>query len=205
MTKIKICGLFREEDIQAVNEAGPDYIGFILNFPKSHRNVTAEEAAKLRRKLESSIRAVGVFVDQPSGTVAKIAGQVGLDVIQLHGHEDSDYIKDLKKRTGLPVWKAFRVRSPEDLVRAESSPADEILLDNGYGSGEVFDWTLTESLSRSFILAGGLNPENIEQAIRQMAPSVVDISSGVETNKQKDPQKIKAAVKAAHAKRNTDE
>ena len=205
MTKIKICGLFREEDIRAVNEARPDYIGFILNFPKSHRNVLPEKAARLRRLLLPSIRAVGVFVDQPACTVAEIAGQVGLDVIQLHGHENADYIEDIKKRTGLPVWKAFRVRSPEDLAEAEASQADEILLDNGYGSGEVFDWTLTESLSRPFILAGGLNPENIRQAIRQLAPSVVDISSGVETNKQKDPQKIKAAVTAARAERDTDE
>ena len=197
MTKIKICGLSRACDIGYVNEAGPDYIGFILLFPKSRRNVTPERAAILRAGLTPGIRAVGVFVDQPAEIVAAAAEKIGLDVIQLHGREDDGYIAALRARTPLPIWKAFRVRGPEDLAAAEQCAADEILLDNGWGTGEVFDWNLAGGLGRSFLLAGGLTPENIPQAVETLHPKLVDISSGVETDGVKDREKIIAAVHAA--------
>ena len=197
MTKIKICGLSRACDIDYVNEARPDYAGFILLFPKSRRNVTPDRAAALRKRLAPGIRAVGVFVDQPVEAVAAAAAEIGLDVIQLHGREDDGYIAALRDRTPLPVWKAFRVRGPEDLAAAEKSAADEVLLDNGWGTGEVFDWTLAGDISRPFLLAGGLTPENIPQAAEALHPKLVDISSGVETDGVKDREKIIAAVHAA--------
>ncbi|MCR5090087.1 MAG: phosphoribosylanthranilate isomerase [Oscillospiraceae bacterium] len=196
MSKIKICGLFRNCDIDYVNEAKPDYIGFILNFPKSHRNLAPERAAVLRRRLQPGIRAVGVFVDQPVETVSAAAETIGLDVLQLHGHENEDYIRALREESGLPVWKAFRVRSISDLTAAEQCTADRILLDNGYGTGSSFDWSFLTDFSRPFILAGGLTPENIPEAMRLFSPELLDISSGVETEKVKDRSKILAAVKA---------
>lgn len=199
MTQIKICGLFRDCDIESVNVCKPDYIGFILNFPKSHRNITPERAAQLRHALLPGIRAAGVFVDQPLGTVLSAAETAGLDVIQLHGHEDDEFILKLREKTDLPVWKAFKVRSAEDLAEAAESAADEVLLDNGYGTGTAFDWSCAASFSRPFILAGGLTPENIPEAIRTLRPKILDISSGVETAKVKDREKILAAVRAVRA------
>lgn len=194
MTGIKICGLSRMCDIEYANEARPDYIGFIINFPKSHRNVDPARAAELRRKLDPGIRAAGVFVDQPLTEVAAAAEEIGLDVIQLHGHEDDRYIEEIKSLTGLTVWKAFKIRGEADLRAAENSRADAVLLDNGYGTGVAFDWTTVTNFDRPFMLAGGLTPENIPEAIQLMQPVLVDISSGVETDKHKDLSKMRAAV-----------
>ena len=198
MTKIKICGLCRPCDIAYVNAAKPDYAGFILHYPQSRRNVSPETAALLRRELSPDIRAVGVFVDQPKETVAACAREIGLDVIQLHGQEDDAYIAALRAMTALPVWKAFRVRTAEDIRAAQRSTADMVLLDSGTGSGETFDWTLLRDVGRAYILAGGLTPETIPEAIQRLAPAGVDVSSGVETHRQKDKNKILAAVHAAH-------
>ena len=118
-------------------------------------------------------------------------------MLQLHGHEDDAYIRRLKDRTGLIVWKAFRVRETADLEKARESAADLVLLDNGYGTGETFDWSRAEAFEREFILAGGLTPENISEAILRLHPLGVDISSGVETGHFKDREKILAAVRAA--------
>jgi phosphoribosylanthranilate isomerase len=215
MSGIKICGLFRACDIDYVNEAKPDYAGFILHFPKSHRNVEPVVAAEMRRRLQPGIRAVGVFVDQSEETVIASAERIGLDAVQLHGHEDDRYIKSLRSLLQRPVWKAFKVRSEADLMEAEKSSADEILLDNGYGTGNVFDWTILSAFSRPYILAGGLTPELITKVVmisedgtfskaamnskvgRIPLPKLFDISSGVETDKVKDRDKILAAVRAA--------
>ena len=197
MTKIKICGLFRDQDIDYVNEAKPDYAGFILHFQKSHRNLDLDRAVMLRKGLLPLIRLVCVFVNQPLETVVHTAEVLQADVIQLHGHENDDYIKELRERTGKELWKAFRIRCKEDLAAASLSKADMVLLDNGYGTGQAFDWSLLESFDRPFILAGGLNPENIPDAINLMKPVAVDLSSGVETGKEKDRDKIMAAVRAA--------
>ena len=198
MTKIKICGLTRPQDIAYVNEVKPDYIGFILLFPKSRRNLTPDQASALRKELDPVIRAVGVFVNQPAETVLKAAKSVGLDVIQLHGQEDAAYIREIQRASGLPVWKAFRIRTPADLDDAAASPADAVLLDNGCGTGETFDWTLTRDFKRPFYLAGGLTPENIPEAVNTLHPALVDLSSGVETAGLKDRSKIITAVKTAH-------
>ena len=197
MTQIKICGLFREQDIASARDAAPDYIGFVLNFPPSHRSLSPEQAALLRAGLPPEIRAVGVFVDRPLDEVAAAAARIRLDAVQLHGREDNAYIDALRGMTALPVWKAFRVRSKEDLAAAADSAADEVLLDNGYGTGEVFDWSLAGGFGRPFILAGGLTPDIIPDAVRALRPKMVDISSGVETGRVKDREKMIAAVRAA--------
>ena len=198
MTAIKICGLGRECDIDFVNEAKPDCIGFILNVPKSRRNVSVERAAELRSRLLPGIRAVGVFVDQPVETVREAAERIPLDVIQLHGREDDRYIAELKNRTDRPVWKAFQIKGPDDLEAAQRCTADEILLDGGTGSGVAFDWSVLSAFPRPFILAGGLTPELIPEAVRTLRPKMIDLSSGVETDGLKDRNKITAAVLAAH-------
>lgn len=201
MTKIKICGLFREQDIQYVNEAMPDYAGFILHFPKSHRNLQVSEAKRLVSRLRPEIRPVTVFVDQPLETVIRTAAAVHPQILQLHGTEDNRYISHLREQTGLVIWKAFRIRNDADLAAAMESSADVVLLDNGYGTGQAFDWSKAVEFSRPFILAGGLTPENISEAVSKLHPLAVDLSSGVEQSRMKNKAKILAAVRAAHGKR----
>ena len=191
--KVKICGLSRPSDIAAVNQYRPDYAGFIINFPKSHRSCTLEQVQALHAQLSSDIPAVGVTVNQPLDTVASLLEQGIIDIAQLHGQEDDAYIQALQTRTGKLVWKAFRIRSAADLQAARDSRADMILLDNGYGTGETFDWTLVRDIGRPFILAGGLREENIQDAAA-MQPDAMDISSGAETNRVKDPEKIRALI-----------
>ena len=197
MTKIKICGLFRDCDIDYINEAMPDYAGFILHFPKSHRNIDPVQAQHLRGRLRPEIRAVGVFVDQPVQTVLEAVKIARLDIIQLHGREDNVYIRIIKERTGKPVWKAFKIQTALDLDVASVSAADEVLLDNGYGTGVPFDWKMVREFGAPYILAGGLTPGNIREAVRLLRPKALDLSSGVETNDVKDREKILAAVRAA--------
>nr|WP_325194716.1 phosphoribosylanthranilate isomerase [uncultured Oscillibacter sp.] len=198
MTKIKICGLYRPCDIAYVNAAKPDWCGFIINFPRSHRNVTPDQVRSLRAGLDGGITPVGVFVDQPVEDVATLLNDGTLSVAQLHGREDSSYIAALRTLApGCTIWKACKVRSAADLDDANASTADLVLLDNGYGTGQTFDWSLAGGVRRPFLLAGGLTPENIPDAIAALHPLGLDISSGVETEKKKDPQKILAAVAAA--------
>ncbi len=198
MTKIKICGLFRDEDIGFVNEARPDFAGFVINFPKSHRSVTPRHAHELRQRLSRTITPVGVFVDSPVDTAADLYFSGVIKIAQLHGGEDEDYISALRRAApGLTVWKAFKIRREADLVAADNSSADLVLLDNGQGTGESFDWSLIKSARRDYVLAGGLTVETIPGAIAALHPWALDISSGVETDKIKDRDKIIAAVRAA--------
>ena len=198
MTKIKICGLFRECDVEAVNEVRPDWCGFIVNFPRSHRNLSPDAVRALRAKLDAGIAPVGVFVDQPAEDVAALLNDGTISAAQLHGHENADYIARLRKLApGRAVWKAFKIREPADLDAANACPADLVVLDNGYGTGASFDWSLAEGVTRPYLLAGGLTPENIPDAVSRLHPWGLDISSGVETDKLKDREKIKAAVRAA--------
>ena len=204
MTKIKICGLYRPCDVEYVNRAGPDWCGFVINFPKSHRSVTPEQARGLREGLSRRVRPVGVFVDRPPEEVAALLDDGTLAAAQLHGHEDETYIARLRSLTrghpmwsGYEIWKAFKIRCAADLEAVNASSADMVLLDNGYGTGETFDWSLAGGVRRPFLLAGGLTPDNIPDAIRKLHPYGLDISSGVETDKKKDPAKIQAAVSAA--------
>lgn len=191
--KVKICGLSRPADIAAVNQYQPDYAGFIINFPKSHRNVFPEQVKVLRQMLSEHIPAVGVTVNQSLESVVQLLNDRVIDIAQLHGQEDEAYIHALKAMTGKPVWKAFQIHKEADLEWAKNSPADMILLDNGYGTGEAFDWTLVRDIGRPFILAGGLCSENLHDAAK-MQPYAMDISSGAETDRVKDPEKIRTLI-----------
>ena len=194
---IKICGLSRPCDIDFVNEARPDWCGFIINFPKSHRNVTPEQVRELTARLRAEILPVGVFVDQPVEAVAALLNDRTVRIAQLHGHEDNAYIAQLRRLApDNEIWKAFKIRMPEDLETAYVSDASLIILDNGYGTGKAFDWSLTDGFHRPYLLAGGLVPENIPEAVERLHPFGIDISSGVETDGKKDREKILAAVNA---------
>ena len=198
MTRIKICGLSRPCDVAFVNEARPDWCGFIIDFPRSHRSVTPRQALALRRQLAPGIVPVGVTVDQPVEAVAALLREGVVDVAQLHGTEDESYLAALRALApGHPLWKAFTLRTPDDLSAALASGADMILLDSGKGTGQTFDWSLLRGVARPFLLAGGLTPENIPRAVRAVHPWGVDLSSGVETDRRKDRDKILAAVAAA--------
>jgi len=190
-TKIKLCGMSRPEDIQAVNALKPDYIGFVF-FEKSSRNVTPEKAAELKALLDPAVKAAGVFVDSPVEFVADLLQKGTIDIAQLHGHEDNAYIAALRAKVPCTVIQAFKVRSEEDISKAQASDADFVLLDNGKGTGESFDWSLIRSITRPFFLAGGLYPENVAQAVNDIHPYAVDVSSGIETDKKKDAAKMKA-------------
>ena len=197
-TKIKICGLSRHCDIEYVNEAKPDYCGFIINFPKSIRNVSPETVSELVKNLSPDITPVGVFVNEPQETILKLIGDGTLNHIQLHGQEDGAYIRELRERTDreITIIKAWKVRKTEDVKAAQESPADLVLLDNGTGTGQTFDWSLIRGIDRPFLLAGGLSPENLAEAVSQIRPWGVDLSSGVETDGVKDRRKVLAAVRA---------
>lgn len=198
MTRIKICGLSRLRDIAAVNEARPDFCGFVINYPKSRRNVSPEQVRLLREKLADGVIPVGVFVNQSPELAAALLNDETISVAQLHGQENERYIARLRELTGgKPLWKAFRVRTTADIAAARSSTADVILLDNGTGTGAAFDWSLIREMNRPYILAGGLTAENLPDAVCTLRPWCVDLSSGVETDGVKDRAKIVAAVWAA--------
>ena len=194
--KIKLCGLSRPVDIDYVNQAKPDYCGFIVNFPKSRRNVTPEQVRALTARLSGDIIPVGVFVDESVETVAGLLEDGTIAVAQLHGHEDEAYLDALRKLTAKPIWQAFQIRSAADLERAKSSTANLVLLDSGQGSGVTLDWSILADFPRPFVLAGGLTAENIPAAVQQVKPYAVDLSSGVETEGYKDYEKMLAAVAA---------
>ncbi len=200
-TKIKICGLRRREDILAVNEAKPDYCGFIIEFPSSFRSVTADEVRELVKELDPEIRPVGVFVNAPMELVRTLLDDGTLALAQLHGQEDDDYIRRIQKNTGSQVIKAFSVKAAQDIELALKSPADYILLDQGGGgTGQTFDWSLIPEIKRPFFLAGGLGADNLEQAVDTIRPYAVDLSSSVETDGVKDRSKILEAVSLVHKK-----
>lgn len=192
--KIKICGLFRIIDGEYINKFLPDYAGFVF-YPKSRRFIDDEKALELRQLINPAVKTVGVFVDDTASHIRELYEKGIINIIQLHGHESDDYINNL--RVLLPhaeIWQAFVIRNDEDLKRAEESIADRILLDNGYGTGKAFDWTLIDGFNREFILAGGITPENIKEAAEKFSPWAIDISSGVETDNVKDELKIKKVI-----------
>lgn len=200
-TKIKICGLKRPEDIAYVNEAKPDYCGFIIEFPKSSRNVTGDQVKILIAELDKNIIPVGVFVNAAPERVEELLLDGTIRIAQLHGQEDDDYIRRIQKNTGSQVIKAFSVKTAQDIELALKSPADYILLDQGGGgTGQTFDWSLIPEIKRPFFLAGGLGPDNLEQAVDMIRPYAVDLSSSVETDGVKDRSKILEAVNLVHKK-----
>lgn len=203
MTKIKLCGLSRQCDIEWANELKPDYIGFIF-WNKSKRNVSPEKAKELKALLSPDIKAVGVFVNEPVENVAGLLGNNIIDIAQLHGSEDEEYIARLRTLSDKPIIKAFLLKSKEDAKRAEKSTADHILLDSGMGTGKGFDRSLLKNISRPYFLAGGLYPENVANAIDKLSPFAVDVSSGIETDNFKDRNKMAAFVNAVRKETNND-
>ena len=200
-TKIKICGLKRPEDITYVNEAKPDYCGFIIEFPKSSRIVTGALVRELTAKLNPDIIPVGVFVNAAPERVEKLLLDGTIHIAQLHGQEDEAYIRRIQKNTGHQVIKAFSVKTAQDIEKALKCPADYILLDQGGGgTGQTFDWSLIPEIDRPFFLAGGLGADNLEIAVRTIHPYAVDLSSSVETDGMKDRDKILKAVQLVHIK-----
>ena len=188
--RIKICGLMRPQDIDMVNEVCPDIAGFILASDR-RRTVTPEQMRELTGRLKPEIRSAAVFLDQDIRRIADLAEEGLMDIIQLHGHEGNEEIRYLRSRTKKTIIKAFRIDSAEDIRRAENSEADLVLLDHGAGgTGQAWDWSLLTGMKRPFILAGGLDPENVQEAVRKMQPFGVDVSSGVETDGCKDREKI---------------
>lgn len=196
MTKIKLCGLSRPCDIETANELKPEYIGFVF-AQKSKRHLTSEKAEELKKMLAPGIQAAGVFVDEKPQTVARLLNGNIIDIAQLHGNEDEVYIKHLRRLTHKPIIQAFRIGNASDVINAERSIADHILLDSGAGTGTAFDWNLIQSIKWPYFLAGGLEPCNVEKAVRILKPFAVDVSSGIETNGRKDKTKMAAFVAAA--------
>jgi len=192
MARIKICGLCRPCDIDFVNEAKPDYIGFV--FANSRRRVTPPDAAAMRARLGSSIVPVGVFVNEDIGQIARLYGDGVIAAAQLHGNESNDYIEKLRAVCGISVIKAVRVKSRKDAIDAADSLADYILYDSAAGSGERFEWSLVKDTPRAFFLAGGVNESNIKEALA-LSPFCVDVSSGAEADGRKDREKIMRLVR----------
>ncbi|KLU65380.1 N-(5'-phosphoribosyl)anthranilate isomerase [Desulfosporosinus acididurans] len=192
--KIKICGLFQNCDIDFVNEAKPDFIGFV--FAKSRRQVSMEWAKAMRSNLSPEITPVGVFVNESLTKIANLLNDNIIEMAQLHGNEGETYIRELKTLTAKPIIKAVQVKVHADIEAMQDSEADFLLLDQGAGgTGQTFDWSLVGEVKKPFFLAGGLKADNIEQAIRAAKPFAVDLSSGVETDGKKDKAKILEIVR----------
>lgn len=187
--KIKICGLTREQDIQAVNQWMPDYIGFVF-AEKSRRYISKQQAERLKKKLSSDIQAVGVFVNEPKEKIARFFMENTIDIAQLHGQETEEEISWIKEQTGKPVIKAISVSGETDVQYWQNSCADYLLFDNGIGgTGLTFDWNLIKKNKKPYFLAGGIGLHNITEAMKQGAYAI-DLSGGVETDGQKDAKKI---------------
>ena len=197
MTLVKICGLTRLEDVEAVNALMPDMAGFVFYRP-SRRCVSGDVARELGSGLSPSIVKVGVFVDEDPLVIADLVGSGIIDAVQLHGVEDGAYIHGLRRLVDVPIIKTFLVRGPRDIGAANRSDADCVLLDAGMGSGMTFDWSLLDGMERDYILSGGLNPGNIRDAVEMLHPYGVDVSSGVETDGRKDPSKMSAFLRTVH-------
>ena len=195
MTRVKLCGMMRPEDVQAAAALHPDYVGFILSAG-FRRSISRERFLAMRPLLaDSGAKAVGVFVDASAEEILAYAEM--LDVIQLHGKEDDAFIAEIRQRTGKPVIKAFRIASAADLDAAAKSAADLVLLDSGTGTGQTFDWSLLKDFPRPYLLAGGLHPENVRAAIDTLHPYGADVSSGIETDGLKDAEKMRRFVENA--------
>ena len=195
--KIKLCGLTRPCDIEAVNELQPDYIGFVF-AKKSRRYVSPEKAEELKAMLAPEIQAVGVFVNEEPEQIVSLLEAGTIDVAQLHGQEGEREIRRLRELTDHPLIQAFRIDTEQDVERANASTADYVLLDSGAGgTGTAFDWDLLQAIRRPYFLAGGLDTENLGTVKAKLNPYGIDVSSGIETDGYKDKEKMTAFVAAA--------
>ncbi|SHG87077.1 phosphoribosylanthranilate isomerase [Marivita hallyeonensis] len=206
--RTKICGLTRSEDVLAAADAGAAYVGFVF-FPKSPRNLTVEMAHALAIEVPAGIAKVALVVDADDGLLSQITDTVPIDMLQLHGSESPERVSDVRSRFGLPVMKAVGVAEAEDVAALDvySEVADQILVDakppkNANlpgGNGVAFDWRLISARrwSKPWMLAGGLTPENVAEALALTGARQVDVSSGVEAAPgQKDAEKIRNFIAA---------
>lgn len=192
-TKIKLCGMFRPEDIGYANEVKPDFVGFVL-AEGFRRRILKEQAVEFRKALDAAIPAVGVFVNNSCEEVISYLKEGIIQLAQLHGDETEEDIQYIKAVTGKLVMKAVKVTNRYDVEAWLGSAADYLLFDGGTGSGVAFDWSTLTDIDRDFFLAGGLNAGNLMTAIEKIHPYAVDISSGVETNGVKDLKKMREVV-----------
>lgn len=189
---VKICGIKTEEEARICCSAGADALGFV--FAEGKRQISPQQGKKLSSNLPLYIYRVGVFVNAASSEVLEIARSMRLDVLQFHGDETPGYCRYFQ-RQGYKVIKALRVKDSSSIACApQYSFLEAILLDGAEpGSGCLFNWELIKPVKKlevPLVIAGGLNPENISAAITQVKPYAVDVSSGVESNGQKDPEKV---------------
>lgn len=211
---VKLCGLRTAADVAAANAAQPDFAGFVIDVAGKRRSIPLAQAIELASSLDPAIRPVGVFVDAPVEAVNRFLTEAPNGAVQLHGREDAAYIANLRSAAGLQaehasdpaqarIIQAFRIATIDDTLRAAASTANLVLLDSGQGSGRTFDWRLLTGFPRAFLLAGGLGPDNLAQAMAKVRNAAgggcagVDMSSSLETNGAKDPKKMLAAVRAA--------
>ena len=198
--EIKICGLTNREDAQAALEMGADYLGFVL-YAKSPRGIEAKRLAGIVRRLTGDFRAVAVFVNEDRDVVANVARDCRLHAVQIHGDESAEGFMDMPA----PVWRAVRVRQGEYVPRPESWPAARYVVDAAApgmygGTGLVAEWEVARNLAARcpVMLAGGLTPENVAEAVRTVRPLGVDVASGVEAEPgRKDLDKMKRFIEAA--------
>lgn len=194
--KIKICGIVSENDVEILNECQPDYAGFVLFYPKSKRNLSVEQAGRLMEKLDKSILCVAVVVSPKLEELRQIE-QAGFDRIQVHGELTEEFLSE----TQLPVFRACNVADRIEEAAVHEKIEAYVLDAKIPGSGETFDWKLIrdfDSHGKLFMLAGGLNPENVQEGIRRVKPDIVDVSSGVENVNGigKSPDKVRAFINA---------
>lgn len=192
MTKIKLCGMTSEDDIKVINEVLPDYIGFVF-AKKSKRYINFDVARNLKSKLDQRVKAVGVFVNEDIENIVYLAENKIIDLIQLHGNENKNYINTLKQKINSPIIYAYQIKSKAD-IKSINNDTDFILLDAGAGCGETFDEALLEGFAGEYFLAGGLSPDNIKEKIMSLHPFAVDVSSGIETEGKKDAVKMRKFV-----------
>lgn len=196
-TRIKVCGFTREADLDGALALGVDAVGFVL-YPPSPRAVTIARAGELARRVPPFVARVGLFVNEDAAAIERAAREAALDLLQFHGDESAEYCE----RFGLPYIKAVRVRPETDLLECADRfrGARALLLDAWSeawgGSGKRFDWSLIPpSLPMPLILSGGLDPDNVAEAVRNIRPAAVDVSSGVESAKGiKDVARVAAFI-----------
>lgn len=194
--KLKICGITTREEIIFLNELDVDYVGFV--FAKSRRQVMPEEAKGLRVLLRKEILTVGVFVNEDPLRINEIAEICDLDIVQLHGQETEAEMRRIQR----PIWNAVGVKTEADIELAATPLAEAILLDyRDPGSGQTFDWSLVpKERSYYLVLAGGIHPENVQNAIKITAPDVIDVSSGVEEKGKKSEALVKEMIRRVKGK-----
>ncbi|ENW85840.1 N-(5'-phosphoribosyl)anthranilate isomerase [Acinetobacter pseudolwoffii] len=206
-TRAKICGITRVEDVHAVVSAGADAIGFVF-YPPSPRAVTAEQAAQLVQAIAPYVQVVGLFVNHSANEIQDILQTVHLDIVQFHGDETPEQCQTIAQQVGRRWYKAIQVKPDLDVVTEiqgyQDAGASAVLLDAWHpdlkgGTGHSFDWETFPKLDIPLILAGGLNPDNIEQAILTTQAYAVDVSGGVESAKGiKDQQLIERFMQGVH-------